>query len=218
MTLTDELLDERIRSAVSRLDDSSWNDVRRRARRKRAPAILAAAGVIAVLVAGPAYALRHQISDLWSSAEPAKNLYVRAFADCGEGPFTLEFHPTRGAVVLQNGDTLARASVTDRRLECDASIRTSKGTPDELRGPEWRPAGVSYEAITLTCDTNVPLRVSVNPIWDESGAIVGSSMSVRGPATTQPLASAVLKRPDPTAVPGSSRVYWSDVCRPAAQP
>jgi hypothetical protein len=212
MTTSNELLDERIRSAVPHFDDSDWRDVRRRARRKRAPTTVALAGAIAVLLAAPAFALRHQISDLWSSAEPAKNLYVRAFADCGTGPFTVEFHPTRGAVVRQSGDILARASVSDRRIECDATIHTLKGTPDELGGPEWQPKGPSYQATTLTCETSAPLRISVNPIWDESGTIVGSSMSVSERATGQPIASAVLKPPDPTARPGTSRVYWSGAC------
>ena len=213
MTITDQLLDERIRSAVPRYDDSNWQDVRRRATRKRLPAALAVGAIIAILAAGPTFALRHQIADLWSSAVPAKNLYVRAFADCGQGPFTLEFHPSRGAVVRQDGNTLASASFTDRQIECDAPIQTLKGTPDENRGPDWRPNGPSYAATTVTCETSSPLQVSVNPIWDESGTIVGSAMSVLERATRKPIASAVLKEPDPTAIPGTSRVYWSAVCR-----
>jgi hypothetical protein len=213
MTMTDELLDERIRSTVPRYDNSNWNDVRRRATRKRVPAALAAGTIIAILVAGPAFALRHQIADLWESAEPARNLYVRAFADCGEGPFTVEFNPARGAVVRQDGDVLARASVTDRLIECDAPIRTFQGTPDEspYRGElEAR----SYEATTVTCDTDAALQVAVNPIWDEHGKIVGSTMLVAERATKQVIASAVLKKPDPTASPGTSRVnYASAVCR-----
>jgi hypothetical protein len=211
VTTTDELLDQRIRSAVPSYDDSNWRDVRLRATRRRVPAALAVGAIIAILVGGPAFALRHRIADLWSAAEPAKNLFVRAFADCGEGPFTLEFHPTKGAVVRQDGEILASASLTDRRIECDAPIHTLKGTPDELRGPDWQPRGPSYEATTLTCQTSAALRVSVNPIWQ--GTIVGSAMSVSERATGQPIAGAVLKPPDPTAWPGTARVYWSDICR-----
>jgi hypothetical protein len=213
MTMTDELLDERIRSAVPLADDSNWRDVCRRARRKRIPAALALGGAVAVVVAAPAFALRHQISDLWSSAEPAKNLYVRAFADCGNGAFTLEFDPVRGAVVRQNGAVLARASDSDRAIECGATIHSLKGTPDELRGPEWQPRGPSYDATTLICDTTGPLRISVNPIWDESGTIVGSAISVSEGPSGQPIAGAVLKVPNPTAYPGTSSVYWSGSCR-----
>lgn len=213
MTITDELLDERIRSAVPRNADSNWRDVRRRATRKRAPAALAVGAIIAILVAGPAFALRHQIADLWASAEPTSNLYVRAFADCGQGPFTLEFNPALGAVVRQGRDTLARASVTDRQIECDAPIRTFKGTPDEspYRG---EPGGRSYQATTITCQTDAALHVAVNPIWDEHGKIVRSTMLVADRATRQVIASTVLKEPDPTASPGTSRInYASDVCR-----
>ena len=192
---------------------ANWRDVRRRAVKKRLPAALAVVAIVAILVAGPAFALRHQIVDLWESAEPDKNLYVRAFADCGQGPFTLEFHPVRGAVVRQDGDTLARASFTDRQIECDATIHAVKGTPDENRGPDWQPRGPSYKATTITCQTDAALQVSVNPIWDEHGTIGGSAISVRERATRKPIAAAALKKPDPTAYPGTSRVSWSDVCR-----
>jgi hypothetical protein len=213
MTMTDDLLDERIRSAVPLYDDSNWRDVRRRATRKRAPAALAAGAIIAILVAGPAFALRHQIADLWASAEPERNLYVRAFADCGEGQFTVEFNPARGAVVRQGGDVLARASFTDRQIECNAPIRTFKGTPDESPYHGGL-AARSYETTTVTCETGAALQVAVNPIWDEHDKIVGSTMLVVERATRQVIVSAVLKEPDPTASPGTSRLnYASALCR-----
>jgi hypothetical protein len=213
MTITDELLDERIRSSVPRLDASDWRDVRRRAIRKRVPAVLAVGVIIAILAAGPAFALRHQIADLWSSAEPAKNLYVRAFADCGRGSFTVEFDPIRGAVARQGADVLASASFTHRQIECDAPIQTFKGTPDEGRYPEGPPKAVSYEATTVRCQIGAALQVAVNPIWDEYRKIVGSTMLVAERATRQVIASAVMKKPDPGAHPGTSRIYYAtDVC------
>jgi hypothetical protein len=213
MNTTDDLLDERVRLAVPRHDDSDWRDVRRRARTQRAPIALAAAAILAILIAGPAFALRHQIEDLWTSAEPAKNLYVLAYADCGQGPFTLEFDPAGGAVVRQGGETLATASVTDRRIECDARIHTVKGTPDEdpyQGGGPWR---ASYVATTVSCESDAALQVAVNPIWDEHGKIVGSSLLVAERATRDVIASAVVKEPEPTASPGTARTYYADVCR-----
>jgi hypothetical protein len=213
VTLTDELLDERIRAAVPRNDDSDWRDVRRRARRKRAPAALALGAIVAVLVAGPAFALRQQILDLWSSSEPAKGLYVRASADCGQGPFTLEFKPAGDAVVRQGGDVLTRASFRDRHIECDAPIHTFKGRADESPYQGELDAS-SYEATTLTCQTTAALQVAVSPIWNEREEIDGSTMLVADRATRELIASAVLKEPDPTASPGTSRIYYaSDVCR-----
>jgi hypothetical protein len=202
--MRDELLDERIRSTVPRYDDSDWGDVRRRARRKAAPAALAAVGIMTVLLAAPAFALRHQIADLWASAEPEKNLYVRAFADCGQGTFTLEFDPERGAVVRQAGQTLARASVTDRQIECDAPIQRFKGTPAESPY-HGEPDGISHAATKVTCVTDVELEVAVNPVWFGS-EIVGSNLLVAERGTKRLIATAGFKRgPDGR---NYSQTYW----------
>jgi hypothetical protein len=203
--MRDELLDERIRSAVPRYDDSDWRDVRSRARRKAAPAVLAVAGIVTVLLAAPAFAFRHQIADLWASAEPERNLYVRAFADCGEGTFMLAFDPEGGARVLHEGQTLARASLTDRQIECDAPIRHFKGTPDEN---PWHGEleGKSSAATTVICETDVELQVAVNPVWYRS-EIVGSNMLVADRKTRRLIASAGFKR-DPTDDRAYSETFW----------
>jgi hypothetical protein len=208
--MRDELLDERIRSAVPRQGDSDWRDVRRRARRKAAPAILAAAAIVTVLLAAPAFALRHQIADLWASAEPEKNLYVTAVADCGHGTFTLEFDPDRDAIVLQDGQMLAHASLNDRQIDCDAPIHELKATPDES---PWHGdlEGTSSVATTVTCQTDVDLQIGVNPVWfgDE---IVGSSLLVADRYTKRLIASAGFKR-DPTTDTRYSDTYWdTKVC------
>lgn len=208
--MSDDLLDERIRSAVPRYDDSNWRDVRRRARRQAAPAALAAAGIVTVLLAAPAFAFRHQIADLWASAEPEKNLYVRAFADCGQGTFTVEFDPTRGATVRQDGQTLARASLTERQIECDAPIRRFKGTPDESPY-HGEPDGVSHDATKVTCATDAALEVAVNPVWYGS-EIVGSNLLVAERGTKRLIATAGFKR-DPTDGRTYSQAYWdTSVC------
>jgi hypothetical protein len=203
--MRDELLDERIRSAVPRHDDSDWSDVRRRARRKAAPAALAVAAIITVLLAAPAFALRHQISDLWASAEPERNLYVTAVADCGQGTFTLEFDPESGATVLQDGQTLAHASLSDRQIDCQAPIRQLKGTPDES---PWHGDldGTTSAATTLTCQTGFDLQVGVNPVWF-GNEIVGSSLLVADRETQRLIASAGFKR-DPTTDTRYSDTYW----------
>jgi hypothetical protein len=203
MRYTDELLDERIRSAVPDYDDSNWGDVRRRARRKALPAALAGTFIVAVLLAAPAFALRHQIADLWKEASPQTNQYVVAFARCGQGSFSVEFDPVRGAAAKQGGQTLATASLSDRQIECDAPIRTFKSTPD---GSPWHGelTARSYEATTVTCETNAALEVAVNPIWNEYGKIVGSALLVADRNTRQVIASAVFDSP------ASSRTYWME--------
>lgn len=209
MKYTDELLDERIRSAVPHYDDSNWGDVRRRARRKALPAAMAATLIVAVLLAAPAFALRHQIVDLWKQASPQTNQYVRAFAQCGQGTFSIEFDPARGAAAVQGGQTLATASLSDRQIECDAPIHPFKSTPD---GSPWQGElkGRSYEATTVTCETSAALEVAVNPIWNQYGQIVGSALLVAERSTRRTIASAVFER-DETR--NWSRAYWmKSVC------
>jgi hypothetical protein len=204
--MTDELLDERIRAALPRDDDSDWRDVRRRARRKAAPAALALTAVVTALIAAPAFAFRHEIADLWATAEPDRNLYVRAFAPCGEGTFTLEFHPGRGAIVRRGGRTLARVSVSDRQIECDAPIQSSKGTPDENRRYHGELAGPQSEGVSITCLTDALLEVGVNPIWYGSD-ISGSAIVVAERQTKRAIASASFKR-DPFSGRIWANAYW----------
>lgn len=210
MTYTNDLVDERIRSAVPDYDDSNWRDVRRRARRKAAPAVLAAGLIIAVLLAAPAVAFRSQLDDLWAQAEPEKNLYVRAVADCGEDTFTLEFDPERGAVVRQDGQTLARASLTGREIDCHGPVRMFKSTPDEFPY-HGELDGRSDAATTVTCATDARLQIVINPIWFGS-KLTGSTLGVAERATKRLIASAVFER-DPGDGRNWSRTYWnSAVC------
>jgi hypothetical protein len=204
--MTDELLDERIRAALPRDDDSDWRDVRRRARKKAAPAALALTAVVSALIAAPAFAFRHEIADLWARAEPERNLYVRAFAECGEGSFTLEFHPEQGAVVRQGGRTLARASVSDRQIECDASIHSFKGTPDESRRYHGELVGRDSASVAITCRTDALLEVGVNPIWYRSD-ITGSAIVVADRQTKRYIAAASFKR-DPFTGRIWARASW----------
>jgi hypothetical protein len=203
--MTDELLDQRIRAAVPRYDDSDWRSVRRRARRKAAPVAVAVAAIGTALIAAPAFAFRHQIAELWATAEPDHNLYVRAFARCGVGSFTLEFHPERGAVVLQGGETLARASVSDRQIDCDARIQSFKGTPDESRY-SGELAGPRSESVTIACRTDALLEVGVNPIWYRT-TISGSALVVAERQTRRAIASASFKR-DRVGGRLWANVYW----------
>lgn len=209
MTYTDDQIDERIRATASLNTDASWRDVRRRARRKQAPLAVAVGAMAAVVLATPALAFRHELADLWESAEPARNLYVRTFADCGEGNFTLEFDPAGEAVARQGDETLARASETERTIECDASIQTSKGVRDSspYHGDLDKR---SYSPVALECSVDVPFQVAVHPIWDGE-VIRGSTMVVADRGTQRVFASAVFKRDAEGR--NWSRTYWtSGVC------
>lgn len=205
MTYTDEEIDARIRAAGPRDADGDWHDVRRRARRRQRPLMIAGAAALAIVLAAPALALRDDLTDLWASAEPERNLYVRAFADCGEGSFTLDFHPAEGASIRQDDATLAAASTSERTIECGAPIRSHKGEPDSspYRGdPDKR----SYGPVTVECSVDAPLQVAVNPIW-EGTVIRGSTMLVADRRTKRVIASAVLVRDAKGR--NWSRTYWS---------
>lgn len=151
------------------------------------------------------------VADLWASAEPEKGLFVTAIADCGEGAFVVAFSPDGAAVVRQGRDVLARASVTYRGIDCDAPIRALKSTRDERPWRGGRTA-VSYDAATLRCRTNALLQVAVYPTY-ERNEIHGSVLLVADRETRQIIASAVLLEPEPTASPGTSRIYYApDAC------
>ena len=217
MTYTDDLVDDRIRSAVPGADAPNWHDVRRRARRKRMPAALAVGAIVATLIVTPAVAFRSALDDLWAQSEPEKGLYVRAMAECGEGTFTFEMHPERGAVVRQGRQTLARATMTKREIECEAPIRVSKSMMEEFRYSDTGIDRRSYARTELTCEAGVPLEIVVNPIWYHDGdtgeiRINGTNLFVAERGKRRLFASAIL-RGDPNGSRNWSAVHWdSSVC------
>jgi hypothetical protein len=173
--------------------------------------VVAVALVAAVVVAGTALAFRHRDAD--PVASPESNRYVWETADCGRGTFTMEFDPAHGAAVSQGGQTLATASLTDRRITCSAPIQQHKTTPDEspFTGDLDRR---SYKATTFTCSTDAALEIVVNPIW-EGSEIVGSTLLVVERDAKTSIASAIFKR-DPRDGHNWSRTYWdADLCTPS---
>jgi hypothetical protein len=120
---------------------------------------------------------------------------------CSTSSFSISFDPKR-RVVVTNGDNevLASASFTARSLGSVCKrVAEPKGFADGGLGPEIR------KAISFRCAANAPIRIHVNPITDEAGKIVGSSLGVGiGAPRLRVIVSAVLKnRGDPYA----SRVY-----------
>ncbi len=205
MTYTDEQIDARIRATAPRDATADWHEVRRRARRRRRPLVVAGGAVLAIVLVAPALAFRDDLTALWATAEPSRNLYVRAFADCGDGSFTLEFDPVEGASIHQGDARLAAASPTERTIECDAPIQSFKGEPDTspYRGEMDKR---SYGRVTLECSPTTPLQVAVNPIW-EGNVIRGSTLLAADRSTKRVIASAVLTRDAEGR--NWSRAYWS---------
>jgi hypothetical protein len=126
-------------------------------------------------------------------------------AACTTRSFVMTFDPKRQAVVTDGTHVLA--SVTFRSRSVSSRCR-HVGTPKR-----YDPRGLGAEIrrrISFRCLANEPIRVHVNPIRGESGAIVGGNLvvGIGSDARLRVIASAVLKnKGDP---------YASSVYRAAA--
>jgi hypothetical protein len=124
-----------------------------------------------------------------------------ATAVCASRSFTMAFDPKRQAVVSDGTRVLASASFTSRAVS--GSCRRVPAPKRYVGGG----LGAPIRARTsFRCLANKPIRVHVNPIRNDAGAIVGSSLQVGigTDARLRVIASAILKnKGDPQA----SRVY-----------
>jgi hypothetical protein len=128
---------------------------------------------------------------------------LAATAVCATHSFTMAFDPKRRAVVTDGAQVLASASFTSRAVSSRCRrVAEPKRYLDGGLGAEIR-ARTSFRCLAAR-----PIRVHVNPIRNDAGAIVGSSLQVGigTNARLRVIASAILKsRGDPYA----SRVYRS---------
>jgi hypothetical protein len=124
-----------------------------------------------------------------------------ATAVCATRSFTMTFDPKRRAVVTDGTHVLASGSFTSRAVSSRCRrVREPKRFLDGGLGAEIR-ARTSFR-----CLATRPIRVHVNPIRNEAGAIVGTSLQagIGTNARLRVIASAILKsKGDPYA----SRVY-----------
>jgi hypothetical protein len=136
-------------------------------------------------------------------AAPASSSTLRqtATAVCASHSFTMTFDPKQKAFVSDGTHVLASASFTSRAVSSRCRrVAEPKRFVDGGLGPPIR-AGTSFR-----CLATKPLRVHVNPIRNEAGAIVGSSLQVGigTDARLRVIASAILKN---KGNPYASRVY-----------
>ena len=124
-----------------------------------------------------------------------------ATAVCAAHSFTMAFDPKRRAVVTDGAHVLASATFTSRAVSGRCRrVAAPKRYLDGGLGAEIR-ARTSFRCLAAK-----PIRVHVNPIRNDAGAVVGSSLQVGigTDARLRVIASAILKsRGDPYA----SRVY-----------
>ena len=136
-------------------------------------------------------------------AAPASSSTARltATAVCATHSFTMTFDPKRKAFVTDGTHVLASGSFTSRAVSSRCRrVPEPKRFLDGGLGREIR-ARTSFR-----CLANKPIRVHVNPIRNEAGAIVGTSLQagIGTDARLRVIASAILKsKGDPYA----SRVY-----------
>jgi hypothetical protein len=119
---------------------------------------------------------------------------------CGTNSFQISFDPKQRVVVTGDGKMLATASFTARSLgSACRRVAEPKAFLDGGLGAEIR------RPISFRCAANEPIRIHVNPIRNDAGGIVGSSLSVGiGAPRLKVIASAVLKN---RGSPYASRVY-----------
>jgi hypothetical protein len=122
-------------------------------------------------------------------------------AVCATHSFTVSFDPKRQAVVSDGRNTLASVSFTSRSV---SSRCRRVAAPKRYLGGRL---GAEIRVRTsFRCLATKPIRVHVNPIRNDAGAVVGSSLQVGigSEARLRVIASAILKnKGDPYA----SRVY-----------
>ena len=124
-----------------------------------------------------------------------------ATAVCGTHSFTMTFDPKRQASVSDGVHVLASVSFTSRTISsrCRRVAEPKRYVGGGLGSP-------IRARTSFRCLASKPIRVHVNPIRNDAGAIVGSSLQV-GIGTASRLrviASAILKN---KASPYASRVY-----------
>jgi len=119
---------------------------------------------------------------------------------CSTSSFQVSFDPKQRVVVTSNGKILASADFTSRSLS--SSCRRVAGPKQFVSG------GLGSEIrrpLSFRCAASEPIRIHVNPITNEAGKRIGSSLGVGiGSTRMRVIVSAILKnRGDPYA----SRVY-----------
>jgi len=113
-----------------------------------------------------------------------------ATAVCATRSFTMTFDPKRKVFVTDGEHVLASGSFTSRAVSSRCRrVPEPKRFVNSGLGPEFR-ARTSFR-----CLANKPIRVHVNPIRNDAGAIVGTSLQVGigTDARLRVIASAILK-------------------------
>ena len=126
---------------------------------------------------------------------------LTATAVCATHSFTMTFDPKRKAFVTDGTHVLASGSFTSRAV----SSRCRR-VPEPKRFVNGGLGPKILARTSFRCLTTQPIRVHVNPIRNDAGAVIGSSLQVGigTDARLRVIASAILKN---KGNPYASRVY-----------
>jgi hypothetical protein len=124
-----------------------------------------------------------------------------ATAVCATHSFTMAFDPKRQAVVTDGRQVLASATFTSRAVS-----NRCRRVPEPKRYVNGGLGAEIRARTSFRCLATKPIRVHVNPIRNEAGAVVGTSLQVGigSDARLRVIASAILKN---KGNPYASRVY-----------
>lgn len=130
---------------------------------------------------------------------------------CTATAIEVTFDPVRGAAVTAGGETLAFAGFGRHEVSATCTPLPAKKFASSYPASAFRglPDKGVYEATTLVCTVPGRVELEAHPIWDEDlGKVGGSNLLVLQGDPPKALVSAVLKAPEPTASPGTSRIYF----------
>jgi hypothetical protein len=178
---------------------------------------VAAAVVLGAFTVPPALGVGGSLLDLLPLGGEKDEEFLRGA--CEASTIRVTFDPAKGAAVTSGDETLAVAGFGRHEVADSCTPLPTPASefaslyPDSAY--EDLPKEGVYEAVTLTCTVPGTVELYAHPIWEGYvGRVGGSVLLVLGGDPPRVLVSAVLKKPEPTAVPGTSRVYYvSGACR-----
>jgi hypothetical protein len=178
---------------------------------------VAAAVVLGALTVPAALGVGGSLLDLLPLGGEKEEEFLRGA--CEATAIRVTFDPAKGAAVTSGDETLAfagfgRHEVAKSCTPLPAPANTFASLYPDSAYEDLPKEGV-YEAVTLTCTVPGTVEIYTHPIWDEYvGRVGGSVLLVLRGDPPRVLVSAVLKEPEPTAVPGTGRIYYmSGACR-----
>lgn len=202
-------------SARDRAREAALAALSRRRWRRGWALVAAAAIVLGVLTVPAALGVGGSFLDLLPLGGEKEVEQFRAA--CKATTIQLTFDPAKGAAVTSGGETLAFAGFGRHEIAKSCTPLPAKRFVSPYQDSAFvdLPDKGVYDATTLVCTVPGTVEFNAHPIWDGNvGRVGGSVLLVLRGDPPRALISAVLKEPDPTASPGTSRIYYAPgVCR-----